>query len=326
MLLSFCTLMLEELNQVFGRLRSYVRRLQDEYKQGNSLSHIGSVILSDSSKLVASTHHAYMYPIRGVFYFCKTPQLWSPIASTLVAGVGVSLVVTIGMFVLTYVPQTIVLSFIMGPFLAAIVAFLLVLIETFALVFLVVQIFFIDNIQDDIFDKVLILNGNSLLVKEGDKRKQSLFGKVGGKSSQKLQKAARKLSPSTLIQYLVTIPLNFIPIVGSGIFFIINGTGLASKLHSSYFNLKGWDKDRRAQFVKKHEMEYYGFGAAALVLDMIPIVNVCFLLTNIVGAALWAVDIEKNSSKENLEPDNNPKPIEESGSSSSIKSTSKDEL
>ncbi|ORX93252.1 hypothetical protein K493DRAFT_316106 [Basidiobolus meristosporus CBS 931.73] len=318
--------MFEELSEVFGRLRSYCRRLQGEYSQSKSVSHVGSLVLRDTSNIIEKAHHAYMYPIKGIAYFCKTPQLWSPIVSTLVAGIGVSLVVTVGMFVFTYIPQTIVLTFIMGPFFAAVVSFILVLIETFALVFLIVQVFFIDHIQDDIFEKVLVLNGNSLLVKEGAGRKQSLFGKVGSKSSVKLQKAARKLSPGTLLQYLVTIPLNFIPVIGSAVFFIINGTGLASKLHTSYFDLKGWDKQRRAQFIKKHEMEYYGFGGAALILDMVPIVNVCFLLTNIVGAALWAVDIEKNSSKENLEPDNNPKPIENPHSNSAIPSSSKDEL
>ena len=37
------------------------------------------------------------------------------------------------------------------------------------------------------------------------------------------------------------------------------------------------------------------FGVAAFVLEMIPFVNLLFVFTNTVGAALWAADLEKNA-------------------------------
>lgn len=38
---------------------------------------------------------------------------------------------------------------------------------------------------------------------------------------------------------------------------------------------------------------------------MIPLLNIIFFYTNIIGAAMWAIDIEKlmNSNKESTEPD-----------------------
>lgn len=68
--------------------------------------------------------------------------------------------------------------------------------------------------------------------------------------------------------------------------------------HERYFQLKGLDKQARADFVKAHRGAYTAFGTAAMALNLIPIVSVLFTLTNSVGAALWASDMERNSRSE----------------------------
>lgn len=38
------------------------------------------------------------------------------------------------------------------------------------------------------------------------------------------------------------------------------------------------------------------FGVTAFLLEMIPFINLFFVFTNTVGAALWAADLEKSAS------------------------------
>lgn len=53
----------------------------------------------------------------------------------------------------------------------------------------------------------------------GPGRTSSVVGKLG----KKLQATRNKLSVEGLLQYLVTLPLNFIPVVGNIVFLVING-------------------------------------------------------------------------------------------------------
>lgn len=60
-------------------------------------------------------------------------------------------------------------------------------------------------------------------------------------------------------------------------------------------------KPRRIHFVSSpclrstSNTKHDSFGVTAFVLEMIPFVNLLFVFTNTVGAALWAADLEKNA-------------------------------
>jgi hypothetical protein len=45
--------------------------------------------------------------------------------------------------------------------------------------------------------------------------------------------------------------------------------------------------------VKQNRLDYTLFGMMAVILEMIPILNFFTPITNIVGSALWACDIER---------------------------------
>jgi len=47
------------------------------------------------------------------------------------------------------------------------------------------------------------------------------------------------------------------------------------------------------EWVEKNKGAYIGFGTASQLFEMIPVASIFFTFTNHVGAALWAVDIEK---------------------------------
>lgn len=65
--------------------------------------------------------------------------------------------------------------------------------------------------------------------------------------------------------------------------------------HARYFQLKGFDKTKRSEFVAKRRGAYTAFGTVAMALNLIPIVSMFFQLSTAVGAALWASDIENKS-------------------------------
>ena len=61
-----------------------------------------------------------------------------------------------------------------------------------------------------------------------------------------------------------------------------------------YLEMKGVSNpDEQDALVVKHKLMFYQFGWAALIFSCIPIVGAFLAFTNTVGAALWAIDLEK---------------------------------
>ncbi|KAL1915931.1 uncharacterized protein VTP21DRAFT_6319 [Calcarisporiella thermophila] len=97
--------------------------------------------------------------------------------------------------------------------------------------------------------------------------------------------------------WLITLPINFIPIVGQAAFIYINGMAKAGSMHKKYFDIKQMTDEQRLNFLTEHYTEYRNFGMVATILELVPFVNFFFRLTNAIGAALWARDIEGSISK-----------------------------
>ncbi|KAJ3281140.1 hypothetical protein HK104_000178 [Borealophlyctis nickersoniae] len=245
---------------------------------------------------VKSSGGAYMYPVKGIVYMAQTRDIWKPILSSLLFLGGASLVVLIALFIFTYVPQLAILAFVTGPF-APLVAFFLVLAEAWLVVSVLAKIGWMDPLQDDLFDAVLIENGlENLVAHKRDVRPgraRTVFARLG----KKVQSTVNRFSLEAMIQYLITLPLNFIPVVGSVVFLVINGSKTAKSLHGRYFELKGFTPEQRDKFVAERHGAYMGFGVTALALSMIPVVGTVCAFSNTVGAALCACDIEKASTR-----------------------------
>jgi uncharacterized protein involved in cysteine biosynthesis len=90
----------------------------------------------------------------------------------------------------------------------------------------------------------------------------------------------------SLLFLLITLPLNALPLLGSALFICINGMTFGWGLHSSYFSMKGLGFSQQLQFVRKHWKDYMAFGASALILSMIPLLNLLTVWTNIVGSGM----------------------------------------
>ena len=184
------------------------------------------------------------------------------------------------------------MAFTSGP-VAAVSAALLTLSESSTITNLISRTFFIEEALIDTFDGTLLSKECKNLVEEG--RQIQAGGDNIARLGKLVKKPFAKFTPNALIRYLLYMPLNFIPIVGTVIFIILQGKRNGPAAHQRYFQLKEWSKRQKEIHIEEHRGGYTAFGVIAFVLEMIPFANLVFAFTNTVGAALWAADLERNA-------------------------------
>jgi hypothetical protein len=157
------------------------------------------------------------------------------------------------MFLFTYLPQAAVMAFTSGP-LAAISAGLLVLSESSTLITILSKTFLIEGALVDTFDGTLVSKNTTDLVSGGRQMK------AGGDPMAKLGKLVKepfaKFSPKALIRYFMYLPLNFIPIVGTVIFVILQGKNAGPAAHTRYFQLKEWNTSQKQKHIEEYRAAY----------------------------------------------------------------------
>ncbi|KAF5231798.1 hypothetical protein FANTH_13236 [Fusarium anthophilum] len=261
----------------------------------------------------AAKSRSYLYPIKvqepsscaperslanaarleqGIFYFISHRSLWKPFISKLGPLVLLSTGVIGGMFFFTYLPQLAVLFFVNGP-IAPLSAVLLVLNESTTIINLVSRNYLLQDALLDVFDGTLLACGDTQIVSEGREVKS------GADPMQKLGKIIKspfeKFSPKAIVRYVMYLPLNAIPVVGTVIFILIQARTRGKGVHGRYFQLKKWSQPKREDWLTKNVGPYTAFGLVATLLEMIPVASMFFTFSN--TAALWAADIEdKNAS------------------------------
>ncbi|KAJ3033221.1 hypothetical protein HDV00_006575 [Rhizophlyctis rosea] len=317
-------MVLEEATHTLGGFQQTAQLLQKKFNSAKS-SDFGTAAKQTAQSgihalqiFAHSTGGAWAYPLKGIVYMSQNQQIWSPILSTLLLFIGASLAIIILMFVFTFVPQMTILAF-FTFFLAPFIAFFLVLAESYFVISALSKIGWLEPLQDDLFDavsvfgekdggrgalgghakrdimgQVLIQNGLESLVQHGrevapSSRTKPVLDRLG----KKVKGTVNKLSVEGLLQYLITLPLNFIPVVGNIVFLVINGSKSATGLHARYFQLKGFTLEEAKRFVDDRRGAYTGFGVTSLALTLIPVINILFVISNTISAALWAVDLEK---------------------------------
>ncbi|CAO2657740.1 Nn.00g038660.m01.CDS01 [Neocucurbitaria sp. VM-36] len=241
---------------------------------------------------------AYLYPFKGIAYFFTHRTLWKPLAAKLVPTISLGLGVTVLMFAVTYVPQAALLTIFNGP-LAIFTTILLVLSEASTIFSVLSKNFLIDDALIDTFDGTLLCrNMTSLVSTEREvKRGSDPVGKLG----KLVSRPFAKFTPKAIIRYFMYLPLNFIPIVGTVLFVILQGRKFGPTAHARYFQLKQMKKQEKERFIEQRKAAYASFGVPAVLLELVPIAGIFFSFTNTVGAALWAADLEeRNNTAPNL--------------------------
>jgi hypothetical protein len=161
--------------------------------------------------------------------------------------------VTVFMFVVTYVPQAAVLTIFNGP-LAFVTTVLLVLSESSTIFNVLSKNFLIDDALIDTFDGTLMSrNMTTLVAKErAVKSGSDPIAKLGKLAA----KPFAKFAPSAIIRYFMYLPLNFIPIIGTVMFVILQGRKFGPAAHARYFQLKQMNKKEKDQFVERRKAAY----------------------------------------------------------------------
>ncbi|EJC98572.1 uncharacterized protein FOMMEDRAFT_161388 [Fomitiporia mediterranea MF3/22] len=95
------------------------------------------------------------------------------------------------------------------------------------------------------------------------------------------------------IRRVLLLPLNFYPVIGIFVGAYLKAIGTARYLHNRYFEAKKMSKDQIAIFMEERNWHYRAFGFTASLLEGLPIVGLVFSISNRVGAAMWAHDLEK---------------------------------
>jgi len=241
----------------------------------------------------AAQSGAYLYPIKGIFYFFSHRTLWKPLLSKLVPTLTLSVGVIAFMFIFVYLPQAAVLSLVNGP-LAAITTILLTLSESSTIITLLSRNFLIQDALVDTFDGVLVARKQTGVLSEGRQLKAGNFNDPIAKLGKLVKSPFEKFTPKALIRYVMYLPLNFIPVVGTVIFVLLQGRTRGNDVHTRYFQLKKWSNSQREEWLKENTAPYTAFGTVATLLELVPVASILFAFTNTVGAALWASDIESN--------------------------------
>ncbi|OTB12866.1 hypothetical protein K445DRAFT_320688 [Daldinia sp. EC12] len=247
------------------------------------------VLLSEAAK-----SGSYLYPFKGIVYFITHRSLWKPFYSRILPTLGLTAGVTASMFFFTYLPQLAILVFVNGP-LAVFTTVLLILNESSTIVNLISRNFLLQDALLDTFDGTLVAKDAVGIVSEGRQLKsgQDPIGRLG----KILKNPFSKFTPNALVRYIMYLPLNFIPVVGTIIFIILQGRTRGNSVHGRYFQLKGWTPSQERDWLERHAGPYATFGTIATLLEMIPVASMFFAFTNTVGAALWAADIEQRNTQ-----------------------------
>ncbi|KAK3331063.1 hypothetical protein B0H66DRAFT_86920 [Apodospora peruviana] len=237
----------------------------------------------------AARSGSYLYPIKGIIYFFTHRSLWKPLISRLAPTLALSVGVVTSMFMFTYLPQLAILVFVNGP-LAVFTTTLLILNESSAIISIVSRNFLLQDAILDTFDGTLVSKNATDIVSEGRQLN------AGGDPVQRLGKILKnpfdRFSPKALVRYVMYLPLNFIPVVGTVAFILLQGHSRGNSVHDRYFQLKRWSSAQKSKWLAEHTGPYSAFGTVATLLEMVPIASILFSFTNTVGAALWAADIE----------------------------------
>ncbi|PSR77775.1 hypothetical protein BD289DRAFT_377472 [Coniella lustricola] len=255
---------------------------------GTRATEVAKEDLSKARVLVndAARSGSYMY---GIVYFFSHRSLWKPFWNKLAPMLTLSAGVLAGMFAFTYLPQLAIMVFVDGP-VAVLSTVLLVLNESSTIVSSVSRSWVLQDALLDTFDGTLVAKNATNLVKNGRELKSgsdpmAKLGKI-------LKSPFERFSPKALIRYLMYLPFNFIPIVGTAVFVGLQGRTRGKSVHDRYFQLKSWSRSQREDWLQEHVGAYTAFGTVATLLEMIPFAGIFFSFTNTVGAALWAADIE----------------------------------
>lgn len=200
------------------------------------------------SLLYGRLTHGHFWFVQGMVYFISHRSLWQPFLSRLGPYLTLSAGVVSAMFAFTYLPQLAVLVFVNGPF-AVVSTVLLVLNESSAIINTISRGWMLQEPLLDTFDGTLVARNEMAIVQEGREIRSGSdpvkrLGRV-------LKNPFERFGPKAMIRYLMYLPLNFIPIVGTIAFVGLQGEYI--RLLACHCHWADWDDIGRIRGRSVHE-------------------------------------------------------------------------
>ncbi|KXL45621.1 hypothetical protein M433DRAFT_66835 [Acidomyces richmondensis BFW] len=242
---------------------------------------------------------AFLYPLKGIYYFITHRYLHPLLKGRLLPLTILSICVLVILFLTAYIPIVAFLSLFHYKGSAWVNATFFLLGIGTLLISILFEALFVDKSQVDIFDAVMVAEGYGNLVKNcrpvsEDINESDPMKKLGAR-----EKGAQfaPFSIRQLLEFLIFLPLNFVPFVGVPLFLLLTGYRAGPLLNRRYFVLKGFTRKQRNEFIrmKKRRWEYMWFGTTYMILQLVPVLSMFFLLTSAAGSALWSVRIEQEA-------------------------------
>ena len=237
---------------------------------------------------------SWLHPLKGIVYFLLHPAFYPLLGARLLPIFLISLFVLFTLFFWTYLPLVAALAIFHGPLAWFQAAILLLGIGT-AITALLFEGFFVDETLVDIFDAVLVDKGFADLVEvsrpvDSQEHTQNPIKRLG---RPQVSAVYSPFSLRQILEFIILLPLNFIPIAGTIIFLVLTGYRAGPLHHWRYFKLLGLSKKERKATVRERRFSYTWFGTSALILQLVPGLSMLFLLTTACGSALWVAKLEK---------------------------------
>lgn len=159
------------------------------------------------------------------------------------------------LFFFAYLPQVAFLSIFQGVGAWVNGAFL-VLGEGAAIVAMLFEAFFVDETLVDIFDAVMVNEGQEELVLTS----RVMYPEPGNPASRlgtpTTSAVYAPFSLRQIIEFIVLLPLNFIPVAGTPMFLVLTGYRAGPFHHWRYFQLLELTKPQRKESVRRRQLQY----------------------------------------------------------------------
>lgn len=166
--------------------------------------------------------------------------------------------------------------------------------EGAAITALLFEAFLVDETLVDVHDAVLVNEGCRDLVATSRVLDPDAADAVLELGKPTVSAVYSPFSLRQIIEFILFLPLNFIPVAGTPVFLILTGRRAGPLHHWRYFQLLGLTKKERHAYVLRQKLRYTWFGTVALLLQLIPVLSMLFLLTTAAGSALWVARIEES--------------------------------
>ncbi|KAJ3175992.1 hypothetical protein HK101_010528 [Irineochytrium annulatum] len=242
----------------------------------------------------------WLYPFRGILFLTTHPSLWSVVLCRLLLLLifGLAFLIFMFAYVMEHQQDALRRLFEVGSpgeygsgsgtdqtlnTVAWVVSVILTVVES-ALAVVLLVVIFLPYVMDSLFNDVLRIRGHGSVC-----RPTLQAGCL--RIWHRLWREESMIALEALV-LTVTAPLNVVPLLGQAVYVTVNGYWHGCSYHLGYLTMKGLRFREIVDHVRARRASYAGFGSVALALELIPVFDCLFVFTNVIGAALWAADME----------------------------------